>query len=57
MLRVFVKRTKMMISREHAGMVKIEIKFPCTVCRKDVVNIPSSARFAGVGYLRDVVVL
>lgn len=57
MLRVFVKRAKMMISREHAGMVKIEIKFPCTVCRKDVVNIPSSARFAGVGYLRDVVVL
>ena len=25
----------MMISRENAGMVKIEGKFPSTVCRKD----------------------
>ena len=35
-LRVNVKKAKIMINSESARKVKIESKFPCTVCRKGV---------------------
>ena len=33
-LRVNVKKTKMIISSQNAGKVKIEGKFSCAVCRR-----------------------
>lgn len=38
---------------ENVGKISEEGNFPCTVCRKAL--IPSSATFAGVGFIRDVV--
>ena len=31
-----LSRQKMTISIENAGMVTVEDKFPCAICRKDV---------------------
>lgn len=38
---------------ENVGKISEEGNFPCIVCRKAL--IPSSATFAGVGFIRDVV--
>ena len=46
-----------MISSENAGKVTIEGKFLCVVCRKGIGSNPIPASFAGIGCIRDVLVL
>ena len=64
--QVNIKKTKIMISSENAGKVTVEGKFPYAFSRKDVgsntvlsnsITYLLTASFAGVGFIRDVVVL
>lgn len=52
-----LKKTKIIIISGNVGKVKIKGKFPCALCRKNVGSKTTYSSFAGVGFIRDVVVL